>query len=178
MADELQYYGNPSNQTGLTVVARVYTAAGAQVGGDIACSEVGSLGIYIGDMPGAGAGLYGVRFFSGSTLLGQGTISWDGSEEIHPHDIAADIAALNDISTAEVAAELATYDAPTKAELDAAEANIIANAGGGGGASAEAIADAVWAEDLSGSATVDTAADLLKRAKDHALSANRQTQQA
>lgn len=34
------------------------------------------------------------------------------------------IAALNDISTADVAAELATYDGPTKAELDAAVATL------------------------------------------------------
>jgi hypothetical protein len=34
------------------------------------------------------------------------------------------LAALNDISSSDVATELATYDAPTKAELDSAESNI------------------------------------------------------
>jgi hypothetical protein len=47
---------------------------------------------------------------------------------------SSEIASLNDISPAEVNTQvdtaLADYDAPTKAELDTAEANIIANSGG------------------------------------------------
>ncbi|MEL6361717.1 MAG: hypothetical protein AAFR21_11585 [Pseudomonadota bacterium] len=153
MANELQFYGLIA-QTGLTVVARVYTDAGAQVGGDVACPEVGSSAIYIGDMPAAVSGTYAVRFVSDGEVVGAGVIEWDGTQEVTGNDIiaetqqseadviaalpsvaglatSAEIAALNDLSTADIAAELATYDAPTKAELDAAEANIIASASGG-----------------------------------------------
>ena len=87
MADELQYYGDPSSDSGLTVIARVYDDTGAQVGTDASCSEVGSLAIYQGDMPTASAGNYGVRFFDGTTLLGQGFIEWDGSAEIGLHTL-------------------------------------------------------------------------------------------
>jgi len=81
MANELNYYGNLS-QTGLTVIARVYDATGTQVGLDISCTEdTGSLAIYSGDMPTAPLGVYGVRFFDGSTLLGQGSINWSGLKE-------------------------------------------------------------------------------------------------
>jgi hypothetical protein len=81
MSNELQYYGYP-DQTGLTVTAKVYDAAGAQVGSDITTTEVGSLGIYTANMPSAPFGQYGVRFFSGATLVGQGFINWDGSKEM------------------------------------------------------------------------------------------------
>jgi len=82
MTNELQYFGDPANQTGLSVVARVYNAAGVQVGGDIACAEVGVLAIYQGDMPTADLGEYGVRFSSGAVLLGSGCIVWNGTAEV------------------------------------------------------------------------------------------------
>ena len=81
MSNELQYYGDPVVDTGLTVVARVYNSSGVQVGSDVATTEVGSLAIYGGDMPVAAAGNYGVRFFSDTLLLGQSEISWDGAAE-------------------------------------------------------------------------------------------------
>lgn len=81
MADELQFYGL-TTQTGLTVTAQVYDNAGAQVGSDVACAEVGSSSIYIGDMPSASAGSYGVRFFANNEVIGFGGIHWDGSAEI------------------------------------------------------------------------------------------------
>ena len=81
MSNELQYYGYPE-QTGLTVIARVYNSAGVQVGADITTTEVGSLGIYTANMPSAAFGQYGVRFFNGSILVGQGFINWDGSKEM------------------------------------------------------------------------------------------------
>ena len=40
MANELQFYGLIA-QTGLTVVAQVFDDAGAQVGSDVSCPEVG-----------------------------------------------------------------------------------------------------------------------------------------
>lgn len=82
MSNELQYYGDTSLESGLTVTAKVYDSAGAQVGGTVSCSEVGSLAIYLGNMPSASAGVYGVRFFNGTNLLGQGKIEWDGDTEI------------------------------------------------------------------------------------------------
>jgi hypothetical protein len=81
MSNELQYYGDPVVDTGLTVVARVYDSSGVQVGSDVATTEVGALAIYRGDMPVAVEGNYGVRFFSGTLLLGQSEISWDGTAE-------------------------------------------------------------------------------------------------
>lgn len=80
MANELNFYGT-LEQTGLTIVARVYDAIGAQLGSAISCTEAGVKAIYYCDMPVAAAGEYGVRFFSGSDLVGQGSISWDGAKE-------------------------------------------------------------------------------------------------
>lgn len=87
MSNELQYYGDPSTETGLTVVARVYDIDGSQVGTDVSCSEVGSLAIYHGDMPTADIGEYGIRFFSGSILLGSGCMFWDGQQEVDKSDL-------------------------------------------------------------------------------------------
>jgi hypothetical protein len=81
MANELSFYG-VLNQTGLTVTAKVYNNVGSQVGSDVVCSEAGVLAIYIGDMPTTPIGQYGVRFFNGSVLLGQGSIFWSGSQEL------------------------------------------------------------------------------------------------
>lgn len=191
MANELNYYGT-LDQTGLTVVARIYDSTGTQVGSDIPCSEAGSLAIYVGDVPfGTPAGQYGIRFFSGTTLLGQGTLEWSGTVEnirlldinissrlssttaagydtvqqlLHSNTQAA-IANLNNFDPAtesvtlannsitsstvatgafnnsnfttgyfnsinsEVDTALADYDAPTKAELDTAQAALIAEHG-------------------------------------------------
>lgn len=79
--NELNYFGKIT-ETGLTVTAKVYDSSGVQVGADVACTEAGALSIYIGDMPTAPIGQYGVRFFNGSVLLGQGFINWDGTKEI------------------------------------------------------------------------------------------------
>ena len=81
MANELNYFGKIL-ETGLTVTAKVYDSSGVQVGADINCTEAGALAIYIGDMPTATVGQYGVRFFDGAVLLGQGFINWDGTKEI------------------------------------------------------------------------------------------------
>jgi len=83
MADELKYYGK-LDETGLAVIAKVFDSLGSQVGGDVSLTETGTSAIYIGDMVTASAGEYGVRVIdSGSgDLLGQGTIKWDGTEEV------------------------------------------------------------------------------------------------
>jgi hypothetical protein len=83
MANELQYSANPSTSSGLTITARVYDNAGAQVGSDVACSEVGSLALYLGDMPTAPQGEYLVRFFDAASMVGQGLIFWDGTAEVN-----------------------------------------------------------------------------------------------
>ena len=96
MANELHYYGIPSTQSGLTVIARVYDNTGTQVGSDVSTTESGSLAIYTGDMPTASAGQYGVRFFeSGQTdPLGTSYIDWDGSAEVTLATIAAQAASI------------------------------------------------------------------------------------
>ena len=134
MSGELQYYGHPT-QTGLTVVAKVYDADGTQVGTDVSTTESGSTAIYIGDMPSAAEGKYGVRFFSGGSLLGQGAIYWTGTAEatIITQDNTADIAAIKaktdalpaDLaSNTQVATRLAAADyvAPDNAGLAAIKA--------------------------------------------------------
>jgi len=82
MAQELNYYGKIA-ETGLTVIAKIYNSQGVQVGGDIPCTEAGTLSIYIGSMPTAPIGEYGVRFFNGLILLGQGPIYWSGTAELN-----------------------------------------------------------------------------------------------
>jgi hypothetical protein len=83
MADELQYYGDPATETGLTVTADVYDSDGVEVATGISCTEVGVLAIYQGDMPATGVGVYAVRFFNGSALLGSGCIIWNGAAEVN-----------------------------------------------------------------------------------------------
>jgi hypothetical protein len=74
--------------------------------------------------------------------------------------IPTQISALNDISPAEVNAEVDTalsdYDAPTKAELDAAESNIIAAI-----PSVGSIADGVWDEPYNQHTTAGTFGKLM-----------------
>ena len=99
MANELYLSGDPSTETGLTITAKVYTLLGVQVGSDVTCTEVGTLGYYLGDMPSAGAGDYLVRFFSGATFKGEEVISWDGTERITLETLAGQIdAVLSDIA--------------------------------------------------------------------------------
>ena len=55
----------------MTVTANVYDGDGVSIGDNITCSEVGSLAIYLGDMPAASSGRYYVRFFNSGNLLAQ-----------------------------------------------------------------------------------------------------------
>ena len=125
MSNELQYYGDPVVDTGLTVVARVYDSSGVQVGSDVATTEVGSLAIYRGDMPVAVEGSYGVRFFNGTLLLGQETISWDGTAEkinASTSDVTAIITEVNanevKIDTAIAQATLARKHLTNRDKID------------------------------------------------------------
>ena len=96
MANELQYYGDPEAESGLTILARVYDSTGTQTGSDVSCTEVGTLAIYQGDMPSAPLGGYTVRFFDGTTLLGQGPMEWDGTNEVSVLDVSQSVLGLND----------------------------------------------------------------------------------
>jgi len=119
MAGELQYYGHPSTESGLTVTARVYDSSGAQTGSDVSCTETGTLAIYIGTMPTAAAGAYGIRFFdSAGTLLGQGPLFWDGTNETTAQTLAATLALL------ETEADAATRAATNQSEHDATQAAV------------------------------------------------------
>jgi len=80
MADELRLLAAPA-QAGATVVAQVFAEDGSQIGGDIACAEP-STAVFVGDMPAAAAGLYGVRFLEGTTHVGYGCLMWDGTTEV------------------------------------------------------------------------------------------------
>lgn len=82
MANELQFYGDTSLFPGKTVVGKVYDASGTQVGSDITMTEVGSTGIFRGDMPTAAKGSYGVRFIFNDIIAAQGEIFWDGNNEV------------------------------------------------------------------------------------------------
>ena len=92
--------------------------------------------------------------------------------------------ALNDLSSANVTTALNTYDAPTKAEMDAAFTEIkgvgwnstddtlrqisLGGGGGGGGggdcANVDEIADAVWDELLAGHVTTGSASEIVTTA--------------
>lgn len=93
MANEIQYFGDPANESGLTLTARVYDDTGTQVGSDVSLTEVGSLAIYRGNMPSASAGGYIIRVFNSTIMLSQGPIYWDGSAEIDVQTLDADLAA-------------------------------------------------------------------------------------
>lgn len=91
---------------------------------------------------------------------------------IHTHvdtDIPAQISGLNDLSAAQVNAEvdtaLADYDAPTKAELDAGLAAL-------NDPTAAAIADAVWDEAISGHAISGSTGEALSNAGSGASAAD------
>lgn len=85
MANEIQYYGNPETQTGLTITANIYNSTGALVDSDRPVPEIsGSPAVYIADFPNSlPADNYIIRFWdNGTTFVGQGDLDWDGSKEI------------------------------------------------------------------------------------------------
>ena len=82
MANELQLYGDTLYFPSKTVIAKVYDAAGNQVGSDVSMTEVSGTGIFRGDMPTASKGSYAVRFILNSVVVAQGEIFWDGNNEV------------------------------------------------------------------------------------------------
>jgi len=99
MADELKYIGR-EDETGLTLTAEIYGENGAQVGAAISATEIGTTAIYTADMPSVAAAMYAIRFFNGTTVVGSGSIDWNGTVEVTARELKADIAALNDFDPA------------------------------------------------------------------------------
>ena len=87
MAKEIQLYTDLDFFPGKSIYVNVYDVDGNQVGGDIALTEE-SPGIFIGDMPAADEGSYGVRFFFSIFMIAQGEIHWDGTKEVTVLDSA------------------------------------------------------------------------------------------
>ncbi|MDI3348964.1 hypothetical protein PIGBHMHK_00605 [Mycoplasmopsis arginini] len=65
--------------TGLTVTATPYLAGVAQ--SPISLTELGTTGVYEGDMTGS-AGTYTIVFISSGTTYGAGKIIWNGTAEV------------------------------------------------------------------------------------------------
>lgn len=135
---------------------------------DVALTEDGSSGHYVADFDASGnigAGLYRVTVYQriGANPAdtdpreSQGVIEWNGSAEVTRSAITTAIAAQNDLSAAQVNAEvdavLADYDGPTKAEMDAGLAAITVDT--------VAIADAVHDEAVEGTITLRQALRLI-----------------
>lgn len=82
MAKELQFYGLPSTQSGLSITISLFNTEGVEVSSNIIATEVNNTAIYIADMPQLPADNYVVRFYNSGSYLIQGYIDWDGSKEI------------------------------------------------------------------------------------------------
>lgn len=134
MADELKIALDSYAHTGLTLLGKVYASDGSQEGSTVSMSEDGPA-VYIGDFPLAsvGDGEYIVKFETTTKMYGTGSLYVRNNAEVTQQsffngalDTVAtvttntDVTALNNLSAAQVASELATYDGPTKAELDSA----------------------------------------------------------
>jgi hypothetical protein len=69
-------------QTGLTVLARLFSA-GVQSGSDISLTEIaGQGGYYTGNMPAVSAAYYDVLFVVNGVIKGSGNINWNGTAEV------------------------------------------------------------------------------------------------
>lgn len=93
---------------------------------DVTMTEIGATGRYYGSFTPDAEGIWSVMIDSATK---SGAVVKTFAVTAHNIDSIGDaIAALNDLSAADVNAEvdtaLADYDAPTKAELDTAESNI------------------------------------------------------
>lgn len=94
MAHELKYFGTP-DQTGVSLMVNLYAADGTIAHEGIPCTEIEGAAIYVADMPTAAAGLYGVRFFNDQQVYGQGTLNWDGTNEVTLMGVRDQVAALD-----------------------------------------------------------------------------------
>ena len=85
MANEIQWYGDPNFDSGLTAFAQIFQD-GLQVGADVTLTEVGTSAKYLGDMPTAPAGTYVAQFFrvvaTNNLFVGQVAIHWNGTRQV------------------------------------------------------------------------------------------------
>lgn len=140
MAGKIIAILDPRSQGNRTVYARLYDTAGSQVGGNIATTETGAnTGIYIGDAPGALAtGKYSLVFYrqraGNDSLYASSDFYWDAatSSEITESEhnyitttkarfdaILAAIAALNNLSAADITTEITNYGTATTSDVTA-----------------------------------------------------------
>ena len=80
MAGEITYDGLVTD-SGKTLIAKVYSLSGTQIGTDVPLTEAGTTAIFNGDMPATGEGFYIFRVMEGNDILGRGRINWDGTAE-------------------------------------------------------------------------------------------------
>jgi hypothetical protein len=113
-------------QSGLTDVTMVIYDETHSLDGvnfpDVTMTEIGSSGRYYGAFTPDAEGEWNVLINSATA---PGKVVKHYNIIAHDVDSVGDaVGGLNDLSSSDVAGELATYDAPTKAELDTAESNI------------------------------------------------------
>lgn len=113
----------------LDVTMEIYDETHAKDGvnfPDVTMTEIGATGRYYGVFTPDAVGVWQVHIDS-ATKSGKSIKQIDVVAK-DVVDVSTEVAALNDVSTVQINAEvdtaLADYDAPTKAELDASESNI------------------------------------------------------
>lgn len=122
---EVTYQATASTTGLVDVTMEIYDETRAKDGvnfPDVTMTEIGVTGRYYGTFTPDAVGKWRVMVNSATK---PGKLVKDFDIVSHNIDsIGGAVAALNDVSAADVAGELATYDAPTKAELDTSETNI------------------------------------------------------
>ena len=86
MGNELQFWGNPNTQPGISITLDILGSNGNLITSSINVPEVSGSAVYITDMPSLPRGKYVIRFFGDNTYLQSGEINWDGTKEIDPLD--------------------------------------------------------------------------------------------
>lgn len=118
MANEINIQLDPGSDSGLTVSAQVRAPDGT-LADTVVLSEVGSTAYYTGDLGTVAAGSYLVAFLSGGALVGTGALFWDGSAEVDPRTLDADLPAAAP-AAATVAAAVRTELASELGRVDVA----------------------------------------------------------
>lgn len=134
--------------TGLTLLGKVYSAT-AQVGTDVAMSEIGSSAFYVGSisLTGVADGPYMVRYDTASATYGTGWIYVLNEAVVSPEQyaLATSIAALNDLSAAQVNAEvdtaLTSLNDISIAQVDSTVATALSNYGVSTSSEVSAVSD-------------------------------------
>ena len=74
----------------LDVIAKIVGDSG-QVGANIPLTELGTTGVYSGDVGTLVAGVYTVVYEDGTGLLGSGELQWDGTKELNFTNITVNV---------------------------------------------------------------------------------------